>query len=306
MLLSIIIPVFNGESKIGRCLDSLLLLKEQDIEFIIVNDGSIDNTLNICEDYARKEGRIRLINQENAGVSKARNTGIEVATGEFIAFADADDELTESYDEIIDALKNTDSDFFAFEHYVLNRKETNRIKRVLLKPGKNEKRSLYNNFLTGTSCCVWNNIYRTEIIQKHKISFPSEMSMGEDCVFNARYLRHCENAYYIPKVGYKYYEDNTGSASNKGKISYLKDFVKIYDNYLQIYNSHDNLEFSFYSAYYIDKVYLILRENRTKMTREEKSAFRKTDFYHEIMKHRYKYWMREIRKWLIRVYIYVG
>ena len=105
MLLSIIVPVFNGEKKIGRCLESLLILEEDFMEFIIVNDGSTDDTRNICEKYVQKDHRFRLINQKNAGVSKARNTGISLAQGKYIGFVVADDELTSDYNEIVKILK---------------------------------------------------------------------------------------------------------------------------------------------------------------------------------------------------------
>ena len=303
MLLSIIVPVFNGEKKIGRCLESLLILEEDFMEFIIVNDGSTDDTRNICEKYVQKDHRFRLINQKNAGVSKARNTGISLAQGKYIGFVDADDELTSDYNEIVKIIKKTESDFFAFEHYVQT--ETNLEKRVrnIFSYGENEVNTLYENFLSGTLSCVWNNVYKASIINNYNIQFPDDMDMGEDTEFNARYIKYCQNAFYIEKAGYKYYFGNIGNATNARKISYLKDFVRIYDNFVTIRNSYGKSGFPFYCPYYIEKVYEILKANWRSIEKEEKIAFRKSNFYYELMQYRYKNWKDYIRKLLIRLYI---
>lgn len=304
MLLSIVVPVFNGEKKIARCLESLAAVKSIDVEFIIVNDGSTDGTKIICEDYIKKDSRFHLINQNNGGVSKARNSGLDISQGKYIGFVDADDELTADYNKIIETLKNVDSDFYAFEHFVQTPKELKAENRYLFKPGKNGKRVLYNNFLTGISNQVWNNIYQSDIINKYQIRFPEDMSMGEDCVFNARYLQYCQEVYYINQIGYKYYIDDKGSATNARKLSYLKDFMKIYESFLQIYSSYENLEFPFYCPYYVDKVYEILRENRKEMNMEEKTEFKNSRFYHELMNYKYKSRRQRFRKWIIMIYLH--
>ena len=104
-LVSIIIPVFNAEKKIVRCLESLSELKEKSIEFIIVNDGSTDGTKYLCEKYIQRDNRFVLINQKNSGVGKARNMGIVQTKGKYISFIDADDELTTEYNGIIEIIK---------------------------------------------------------------------------------------------------------------------------------------------------------------------------------------------------------
>lgn len=91
---SIIVPVYNVENYLRKCLDSLINQTLKNIEIICINDGSTDNSLSILEEYASKDERIIVINQENAGVSSARNRGLEIATGEYIAFVDADDSVT--------------------------------------------------------------------------------------------------------------------------------------------------------------------------------------------------------------------
>ena len=104
--LSIIIPIFNSEKYLCECLDSVLTCKNNDIEVILIDDGSTDNSYNICKDYQKKDNRIVLLQQKNAGVSRARNHGLEVAKGEYIGFVDSDDLLDENWYVILDLIKN--------------------------------------------------------------------------------------------------------------------------------------------------------------------------------------------------------
>jgi len=91
MKVSIIVPIYNAERYLGECIESILTQSYRNIEAILVNDGSTDCSLSICESYARKDDRIRIINKANSGVSDTRNVGIEAATGEYVCFSDADD-----------------------------------------------------------------------------------------------------------------------------------------------------------------------------------------------------------------------
>lgn len=105
--ISVVVPVYNVEKYIGQCLDSILGQTLKDIEIICINDGSKDNTLEILKDYAQKDSRIILIDKENEGLSKARNQGTEIASGEYISFIDSDDWIDENYLEALyNAAKN--------------------------------------------------------------------------------------------------------------------------------------------------------------------------------------------------------
>lgn len=306
MQLSIIIPIYNREKKIDRCIRSLKRIKRNDVEFILVNDGSTDNTQVVCEELARKDSRIRLINQQNTGVSGARNTGIRNSCGKYISFVDSDDEITEEYNKMIDVLdKDDEYDLYAFDYFVQESKNSRRHQRVLFLPGKNDKDVLYNNYLKGdtNSSCI--NFYCAEIIKKNDIYFPSDMKMGEDCVFNGRYLKHCKNVYYIDEIGYIYYLDNQGNASFANKLSYLYDFSKIYDKYLEIYNMDDNLEYPNCVKYHINNIYSILKRHRKEMTREDKRRFRRTPFCKNLLSQNYKSWKHEAKKILVFIYLYL-
>lgn len=305
MLLSIIIPVYNGEKKIIRCLDSLKTISEKDIEFIIINDGSTDNTKIVCEGYIKRDNRFKLVNKDNTGVSSTRNKGIELAKGEYIGFVDADDEVTKDYDNVIEGLKNDKYDLYSFMYSnVINGEERKQCRDPLI-AGFNNRRMLYNNFLTGFSNNVWSNIYRIDIIRRNHVHFPEEMRMGEDCVFNAQYIRYCANVYYIDKVAYKYYSDNYNSASYQKKLSYVFDYIKVYEAYINIYHMMDNLNFSFSCEHYLQEIYEILKMNRKDITKEFNTVLRESCFFYKIMSHRYDDWKLQFKKILIKTNMYV-
>ena len=117
-LISIIIPVYNAESYIRRCLESVLSQTYKEIQVILVNDGSTDDTLSILEEYSRSDSRIQLINKDNSGVSKTRNIGIDISDGEYIGFVDADDYLEpEMYEKLYNAIKKTAADVACCGYY---------------------------------------------------------------------------------------------------------------------------------------------------------------------------------------------
>ena len=288
MLLSIIIPAYNKEDKIVRCLESLREIEASDIEFIIVNDGSTDDTKSVCEKYVNLDSRFYLINQNNSGVSAARNTGLEHSKGKYIGFVDADDEITPGYNRIIEILKTEEYELYGFDYCVQKKDKMITCKKELLVQGRNNRVVLYNSFLTGLSNSVWMNIYRASIIQEHNIRFTQGMVMGEDCEFNSLYLRHCTETYYIAEVCYKYYADDDNSATHQRRLNYLKDLDRMYQAFLAIYQLEQGLEFPFDYAFYMNFVYGIVKKNANIMTKEQNKEFRNSTFYKVLTSKYYK------------------
>lgn len=304
MLLSIIIPVYNGENKITRCLESLCKFKESNIEFLIVNDGSTDKTAEVVENFIHQDSRFRLLNQQNTGVSGARNTGLNLCKGEYVGFVDADDELTEDFQFVIDAIKHLKYPLFAYDLFYQTNEGTILRIRDAFEEGENSQRTLYTNFLAGFSNSVCVHLYRNEIIQKNGIRFEKGMAMGEDSLFNSQYFRHCKNFYYIKRTPYKYYLDDVSSAVHVRKIGYLKDFAKMYEGYLSIYALDKTLDFAFNSESYFWQVYEILKIHGRHMSRNDNQEFRHSHFYKAITSVRYDHWLKEVRKHLIRCNVY--
>lgn len=288
MLLSIIIPAYNKEGKISRCLNSLQKIEAKDVEFVVVNDGSTDTTKSVCEKYVNLDSRFCLINKQNSGVSGARNVGITHSRGKYISFVDADDEITFNYNKVIDNLRKEKYSLYGFDYCAQKKDRIVICKKPLLNPGENNRKTLYNSFLSGLCNSVCMNIYQASIIRDNGICFTEGISMGEDCEFNSRYLRYCTSIYYIDEVCYRYFVDDDSSATHQRKLNYLKDFEKMYQAYLDIYELEDNLEFPFDYAFYMNFVYGIVKKNSTIMTKTQNKEFRNSRFYKILISKHYK------------------
>lgn len=190
--ISIIIPVYNKEKYIEKLINSIEKQTYTNYEIIIVNDGSTDKSLEICERLAKERNKIKLITQKNKGVSTARNTGIENASGDNIIFVDADDILEETYLE--DLSKEIEKfDLVICGYYLLNEKLNKNTIRVFDKAQKEqivgiqETISIWKKELLNI---LWNKIFKASIIKKYDVKFIPEISLGEDTLFVLEYLKH--------------------------------------------------------------------------------------------------------------------
>ena len=202
-MVSVIIPVYNVEKYLERCLDSIINQTYQNLEIILVNDGSPDNCGEICDKYALKDGRIRVIHQKNSGVSAARNNGIAQSCGEYIVFVDSDDYVSSDY--IRNLMDISDADYVASGCYVQtkelawnewhNREITLRIDDIRTTPEN------INYVPTGT---VWAKRYKRSILQRISLQFNTIISRGEDTLFNAEYLLGCQSISVLDISDYYY------------------------------------------------------------------------------------------------------
>lgn len=220
--LSIIIPIFNSENTIEKMLSSLLSLKSNSIEIILIDDGSTDNSADICMKHANRDNRITVLQKENSGVSDARNLGLEYAHGEYVYFCDSDDYvITEVLDKANKELDiNADIYFFDYVYRIL---ETNKISKSTFSLKNNvvlDKEYIISHILSplvlkeGTDMAsLWHKIFKREIIQKYKIRFDEEIHRGEDWRFILDFLSVAETAYYVPETLYEYRLDGSQKES---------------------------------------------------------------------------------------------
>ena len=194
-MISVIVPVYNCEENLGRCVQSILNQSETHIEVILVNDGSTDRSPEICNKYAEEDTRVRVIHQENGGVSKARNAGIQAAKGEYIQFVDSDDYLEKDMcKRMIEVMEEQQSDLVisGFHHHYLGRDIIKCPRENLTSPV--EMKRLGNTFLElyqqGFLNMPWNKLYKKEKIAEQ---FPEHLSLGEDLLFNLSYLKQLKN-----------------------------------------------------------------------------------------------------------------
>lgn len=189
--LSIIIPTYNVEKYISVCLESLRKQTFEDWEAIVVNDGSSDNSGIICNDFAKKDSRIKVYHQKNSGVSAARNFGLLKAEGEFITFVDSDDMLLNSYLNNFSYDPSLDFEVQGFTINYINHSEKN----CSITPMQTKVSSLHdiyaeiehNRLSRGPYC----KLMKRRIIVDNGIMFPEKISFGEDAIFVKKYLLHC-------------------------------------------------------------------------------------------------------------------
>ena len=199
-MVSVIIPLYNGELFIERCVNSLVKQTYQKIEIIIINDGSLDNSGKISDRLSLRDSRISVIHQVNKGVSFARNKGLKAAKGELIVFCDADDYVHEQYiEKLVEA--SEDADFVACG-YLRTKPDQTSIEYVLNEVTSKETFSyhmLCTPYITGA---CWNKIFKKSILEDD--CFDETLSIGEDMLFVATYLKKCKTVKYIGEALYVY------------------------------------------------------------------------------------------------------
>lgn len=216
-LISIIVPVYNVEKYIHRCVDSILSQTYGDFELILVDDGSPDGCGAICDDYAAKDSRIRVIHKENGGLSSARNAGMEIARGKYYLFCDSDDYVSPDWCEQF--LKKTVPEE---DNYIFGGIHTVRItetgEQVLpsVSPEKEEWSvsdylMLQSRGVLGFGCNV---LYYADVLRMYGLRF-SETVIVEDLPFNLAYLRYMKKLSYTGKAGYYYIHDCRETLSRK-------------------------------------------------------------------------------------------
>ena len=244
MRLSFVVPIYNRESSLRECIESLLKIDSKDVEFLLIDDGSEDGSLSICKFYARADSRIQVIHQENSGVSSARNHGIRLSKGDYIMFVDSDDQVIA---ETIDSFLKEhvlDSDLYCFDYYVNN--VENYHNRDL---HESPDYGLLYSFLYQDNNAVWNNIYRTALIKDNHILFDTSMKMGEDLLFNIAFIQVMGKWEYISRPVYIYQDNTVGSAIHTYKFSYIKNYIKMFEKLYPYYQKTKFKEFIDWPVY---------------------------------------------------------
>jgi len=203
--ISIIIPVYNCAPYLKRCLESLLNQTLQDIEIILINDGSKDASPEVCEEYVKKDSRIVIINQENSGQSRARNKGLQIASGEFIGFVDSDDWVDiDFFEKLYSTAKKYNADI-AMADFIRTGPKQHKIRLNLTDETVYEtiedKIKIAKALKEG---CIWNKIYKKEVLEDIRFN---EGMYFEDGPFTIRALYNAKKLVTVPSVYYYYYQN---------------------------------------------------------------------------------------------------
>lgn len=217
-LISVVMPVYNVENYVERCLDSIINQTYINIELIIVNDGSKDSSLSICNKFAKEDKRIKIVNKENGGLSSARNAGLSEATGTYIYFVDSDDYCEKNIiDELYSALVNTESDLsicgFKKEKEGCEKEKGININYDIEVLDKEQ--TLLNTAYYGGY--VWNKLYDMRIIREHNLKFDETIQSNEDLIFLVEYMLYCNKSCYVNKELYHYIIRENSITQQKGE-----------------------------------------------------------------------------------------
>lgn len=194
--ISVIIPVYNAEATLKKCVDSVLKQQYADFEVILVDDGSKDGSLQICEEYARRDSRVTVIHKENGGVSSARNRGLDIAKGTWVTFVDSDDYLGDGF--LQNEELTADIVFGSYLNVIDAREAGGFSSKVMREASLRDVVARYGNgtILRGP-CAKW---FRRDLIGN--IRFPEDMKVGEDTCFVWQYLSCCQTYAVLPQSTY--------------------------------------------------------------------------------------------------------
>ena len=227
-LISVILPVYNVELYLEQCLTSIVNQTYSYLEIIVVNDGSTDNSSSIIGNFASRDSRIKVVNKENSGISAARDSGIEVATGDYIMFVDSDDWVESTIIEILlSKIQKYDLVVCSYNRYYQN----NYVKRVfdiegMLLANDFQRRliGLVANELNDPSqgdslVTVWGKLYKLSIIKNMNLEFVSTKDIGtcEDLIFNIEYVKYIDKVYIMNLPLYNYRKNNISSFTSRYK-----------------------------------------------------------------------------------------
>lgn len=253
-LISIVVPVYNAEKYLDKCIQSIINQKYSNLEIILVDDGSKDNSLGLCKKYAENDKRIKVIHKENGGVSTARNAGIESASGDFIAFIDSDDYIDENmYFNMMQKASEYKCDVVMCDCYKINGDK----KEVFthdIRSGFYNKKHLYKEYFdkllmldsinyppTITNVVM---LIKTDIIKSNKLKYKEGIKFSEDLLFGSQVMYYANSFYYLKGECYYNYINNPTSATNTYYEKKWDNFISLYKEIKDFFEERKDFDFS--------------------------------------------------------------
>lgn len=239
-MISIIVPVYNAQAYLDACIRSVLTQSFQDLELLLIDDGSTDDSLNICRRW-EADPRVHITSTENHGVSHARNLGLQQARGTWVMFLDSDDRLAKDALEQLLAMTAPDS-LLVIGAYteedpgasraLCEKVSADSLRTMLLDPINHALLPDFYELKPMSLCACWGKLYRSAVIREHSIRFPEELRLSEDTVFNLDYLAHIDHA-FISDVPVVHYRHNAGSATKVFREQHLANRFRFFDLLLE-------------------------------------------------------------------------
>lgn len=237
-MISVIVPVYNSSPYLQSCLSSILAQTYQDLEIICVNDGSTDNSLQFLIEAAQQDTRIKILSQENSGVSVARNAGLNMARGDYISFVDSDDELEpDMYEILLNLAEKYQADVahcgYKKIHLDGSAKDIRGTEELLIQDGLEACKCLLSGqHFTGG---LWNKLYRAGLIGNTR--FDEALKINEDVLFNAQAFQRASTAVFYDVPKYHYFERQSSACSRTSAIRKKLDTVAAAEKILKLFEN---------------------------------------------------------------------
>lgn len=303
MKLSLVIPAYNCENYLQKCVDSILGQTFQDFEVILIDDGSSDKTPLLCDQYATQDEKVKVIHKKNGGVSSARNQGISIASGERIMFIDADDYLvTETY--LAEMLENIDCDYVA-DGYLENRildNQKSKFRRATLGNCSGEAITDFPEdfFRRGFFHACWGKVYCLPLIKENEIQFGGHR-VSEDSIFNLEYIKHISSWRIVDIVGYCYVRRNTGkNAIARFEAADIDSYIALEHMMSDMGLKKHVIRSTMYAQYLAVMLRIVNSEKESVSEKKERiaSVFNKKEPRHTLLFH-----IGNFREWLMGIWL---
>lgn len=245
---SIVVPIYNGEKYIDRCVKNLLAQTYTNIEFILVDDGSTDKTAERCDYYAGLDSRFVVVHKENGGLSSARNAGTDKATGDYIVYYDVDDDIIETLvEENIRIAEENDVDVLMFCFWYYNVDTDEKTENLIGGDFVGDKKDFFYSFLNKTIehevfNAPWNKMYKLSFLRENNLKFLPEYPIYEDIIFASKMLQYAEKIAVNNKMYYTYFVRSSGSLITKYVDGYFDSVSKFYNNAMEYCNQFEDNE----------------------------------------------------------------
>lgn len=265
---SVIVPIYNVEKYLERCLESLLNQSLQEIEIILIDDGSTDNSRLICDKYAKQDNRIIVVHKQNQGLGMARNTGLELASGEYVVFIDSDDFIEKNaYQEMYDMIKAENAEMLITNYYeyvtrTCKKKEMRTICDAKTVEGEKIKNlacqmvgsSPFGKNEDDIGMSVWKNMYFRKFIEENRIRFYSEREyVSEDAIFQLMSVPKMKKVMLSTNCYYYYCQNDNQSLSTTFRESKFEEYKKLYQKEYELLKTNRIVEAG---KYYIATTFL--------------------------------------------------
>lgn len=268
-MVSIIIPVYNTQSRLKGCFDSILSQTYEDIEVIAIDDGSTDSSFEILKDYQSRDNRVKVYHQDNHGVSYTRNYGLSVAEGEYIAFVDSDDQIEETYIErLMEPMEEEKLDLVLCGY---KERREGRAEEIVHNLSESQYDALSGKFsddiylLRAFIGSPWMKLYKSQLIKANHIRFSEDMITGEDQVFNFQYFMHLKKYKFINKPEYIYIREKE-SLSQCSSIEAFESDVKVLHakkKFLEFINGRMKEKIYGEGVHYIVHKYVVTKDDHS-------------------------------------------